>query len=74
MEIRSADETNAILSEKLDMFAANNIISKESLSILKEASTDSAKEGKPHHLYESDRDFSSEYPRKLNNLFATTFS
>ena len=35
MEIRSADETNAILSEKLDMFAANNIISKESLSILK---------------------------------------
>ena len=46
MEIRSADESNAILSEKLDMFAANNIISKESLSILNEASTDSAKEGK----------------------------
>jgi hypothetical protein len=46
MEIRSADESNAILSKKLDMLAANNVIPKESLTAIKDASKESANEGK----------------------------
>ena len=46
MEIRSADESNAILSEKLNTLAANDVIPKESLSALKDASKEAANEGK----------------------------
>ena len=46
MEIRSADESNTILSEKLDTLAANDVIPKESLSALKDASKESAIQGK----------------------------
>jgi hypothetical protein len=46
MEIRSADESNTILSGKLDMLVDNNIIPKDSLSQIKAASTESATEGK----------------------------
>jgi len=46
MEIRSADESNAILLDKLDMLADKNMIPKDSLSALKDASRESANQGK----------------------------
>ena len=63
MEIRSADESNAILSEKLDVLANNDIITKDSLSQIKAASTESATEGKlkadvaKAEAYKDDKEF-----------------